>query len=76
MWYNDNDPNQEMIEYRMTRHVFSNSPSPAVATFTLRKCISKADEDVRDFVSNNVYVDDALTSVDTCEEAISILSRT
>ena len=76
MWYKDNDPNQEMIEYRMTRHVFGNSPSPAVATFGLRKCVSNADEDVRDFVSNNFYVDDALTSVDTCEEAISILSHT
>jgi hypothetical protein len=56
--------------------VFGNSPSAAVATFGLCKCISNADEDVRDFVSNNFYVDDALTSVDTCEEAISILSRT
>ncbi|XP_056017478.1 uncharacterized protein LOC130053872 [Ostrea edulis] len=76
MWYKDNEPSQEMIEYRMTRHVFGNSPSPAVATFGLRKCVSTADEDVKSFVLNNFYVDDALMSVDTCEEAISILSRT
>ena len=48
MWYRDNDPSNELIEYRMTRHVFGNSPSPAVATFGLRKCVATADEDVKE----------------------------
>ena len=39
LWYQDNDPNKELIEYRMKAHVFGNSPSPAVATYGLRKCV-------------------------------------
>ena len=64
----------------MTRHVFGNSPSPAVATFGLRNCVATADEDVKKFVLNNFYVDDALLRlrlfVDSAEEAVNILSRT
>ncbi|KAK3101561.1 hypothetical protein FSP39_004496 [Pinctada imbricata] len=76
IWCKDNNPDCELIEYRMTRHVFGNSPSPAVATFGLRKCVLTADEEVKNFVLNNFYVDDALMSVDTHKEAVSILSRT
>lgn len=35
LWFKDNDPLQEIVEYRMTVHLFSNGPSPAVATFGL-----------------------------------------
>jgi hypothetical protein len=31
-WYQDNDFSKPLIEYRMTSHVFGNTPSPAVAT--------------------------------------------
>ncbi|XP_062594008.1 uncharacterized protein LOC134255490 [Saccostrea cucullata] len=76
MWYKDNDPSQDMIEYRMTRHVFGNSPSPAVATCGLRKCVSDAEEDVKSFVYRNFYVDDGLMSFDCSDEAVNLLSRT
>jgi hypothetical protein len=32
LWYRNNDPEQNLIEYRMRVHVFGNSPSPAIAT--------------------------------------------
>ncbi|XP_061176110.1 uncharacterized protein LOC133185066 [Saccostrea echinata] len=59
----------------MTRHVFGNNPSPAVATCGLRKCVIDA-EDVKGFVYRNFYVDDGLMSFDGSDEAVNLLSRT
>ncbi|VDI78659.1 Hypothetical predicted protein [Mytilus galloprovincialis] len=68
-WYKDNDPQNELIEYRMRVHVFGNSPSPAVATYGLRKTAQSGEEiygsDVLDFVNRNFYVDDGLMSLPT-----------
>ncbi|KAK3086675.1 hypothetical protein FSP39_021786 [Pinctada imbricata] len=76
MWHKENDIDQNLVEYRMKRHVFGNSPSPAVANFGMCKTVEEAALDVRQFVEENFYVDDGLTSVDTSEEAISLLQRT
>ena len=62
LWYQDNDANKELIQYRMKARVFGNSPSPAVATYGLRKCVEGADEDVQKYVCENFYVDDGLIS--------------
>jgi hypothetical protein len=43
LWYRNNDPEQNLIEYRMRVHVFGNSPSPAIATLGLRKVAQKAE---------------------------------
>ncbi len=37
LWYENNDFTKPLIEYRMCAHVFGNSPSPAIATYGLRK---------------------------------------
>nr|XP_022329399.1 uncharacterized protein LOC111128201 [Crassostrea virginica] len=76
LWYQDNDPNKELIQYRMKAHVFGNSPSPAVATYGLRKCIDGADEDVQKYVCENCYVDDGLMSLDSTKEAVGLLKKT
>lgn len=31
LWHKENDFSKELTTYRMTKHVFGNSPSPAVA---------------------------------------------
>jgi hypothetical protein len=62
-WYQDNDFSKPLIEYRMTSHVFGNTPSPAVATYGLRQAVAKSDEDVKSFVCDDFYVDDGLTSL-------------
>lgn len=36
LWYEDNDLQKPVKEFRMTVHVFGNSPSPAVAIYCLR----------------------------------------
>jgi hypothetical protein len=37
LWYENNDPEGKIMEYRMKVHIFGNTSSPAVATFGLRK---------------------------------------
>lgn len=76
MWYKDNNRGQDLIEYRMTRHVFGNSPLSAVATFGLRNCVAEADDDKKNFVKMNCYVEDGLMSFDSSEEAVDLLCRT
>ena len=43
LWYAENNPNGEIIEYRMNVHLFGNTSSPAVATFCLRKTAQEAE---------------------------------
>ncbi|XP_061191733.1 uncharacterized protein LOC133199970 [Saccostrea echinata] len=76
LWYRNNNPEDELIDYRMRVHVFGNTPSPAVATYGLRKAVKNSDKDVRDFVERNFYVDDGLVSVPTTEEAIELVKKT
>ncbi|XP_071086519.1 uncharacterized protein [Haliotis cracherodii] len=80
LWYKDNDINQELVEYRMKVHVFGNSPSPAVATYGLRRSAKSVVEtygkDVQLFVKRDFYVDDGLTCLQTTEQAIDLIKRT
>lgn len=80
LWYKDNNPNEEVVDYWMSVHVFGNSPSPAVATYGLRKAAEYGElehgTDAKQFVFRNFYVDDALTSLATHDEAIDLLQRT
>ena len=79
-WYLDNDPDSELVEYRMRVHVFGNSPSPAVASYGLRKIADRSKEDfgidIQEFISNDFYVDDGLTSTPTVDTAVSLMKRT
>ena len=49
----------------MTVHLFGNGPSPAVATYGLRRTVDDGgehDPGVKEFVQRNFYVDDGLVS--------------
>lgn len=80
LWYRDNNPSKDVVEYRMRVHVFGNSPSPAVATYLLRRAAEKGEKqhgpDTKRFVEREFYVDDGLVSLPTEEEAISLIKRT
>lgn len=79
LWYRNNDPTSDIVDYRMRVHLFGNSPSPAVAVYGLRRAAKDAEvdygSDARRFIDREFYVDDALKSFSTEEEAISILGR-
>ena len=80
LWYRDNDLEKDLIEYRMTVHVFGNTCSPAIATYGLRRTAQIGEQefgiDMSEYVHNNFYVDDGLTSLPTPEKAIDLMKRT
>ncbi|KAK3750317.1 hypothetical protein QZH41_010820, partial [Actinostola sp. cb2023] len=77
LWYQDNNPGKDIVEYRMEVHIFGSTSSPAVATYGLRKTaeVEKSNfaPDAADLVNRNFYVDDALKSVHTVEDAVDLL---
>ena len=44
LWFKDNNPKKEIIEYEMTMHTFGNTYSPAVANFCLRRTAEDGEE--------------------------------
>ena len=80
LWYRDNDPSKDLIEYRMRVHVFGNSPSPAIATYGLHLIAGESESqfgsDIREFIEKDFYVDDGLVSLPTAEEAVDLMKRT
>lgn len=75
LWYEDSDINKKVVEFRMKVHVFGNSPSPAVAIYCMRRAAEKGEEEHGSdvcLIERQFYVDDGLTSVPTCEEAVDL----
>ena len=63
----------------MNVHLFGNGPSPAVATFGLRKTALEGAQqhgkEVKNFVHRNFYVDDGLASLPNGEEAVELITN-
>lgn len=80
LWYEDNDLDKNICEYRMKVHVFGNSPSPAVAIYCMRRAADEGEEehghDAKQFIMRHFYVDDGLASTQSSEEAVEILKST
>lgn len=67
------DLEKEVIEYRMTVHLFGGSSSPSVANFTLKKTYDNEQEfgsEAATFLQQYFYVDDGLKSVPIITEVI------
>lgn len=79
LWFRDNEPEKEIVEYRMKVHVFGNSPSPAVAIYGLRRAAqhgaSEYGSEAQHFVERDFYVDDGLKSLPSAAEAIDMLKK-
>ena len=62
----------------MNVHLFGNGPSPAVATFGLRKTAAVGEEEfgenAAEFVHRNFYVDDGLALRPTTKKAIDLVT--
>ena len=78
-WFTDNDPTKPLSEWRGRVQIFGNKPSPALCQHGLRVAINYpmendcSDESKR-FTSENIYVDDALSSFDCPKEAFDVVS--
>ena len=61
----------------MIVHLFGNTCSPAIATFGLRKTAEDGEESfgrlAKEFVHNNFYVDDGLTSCSNLQEVAKLV---
>lgn len=66
-WWPDGDLSQDLVDFRMTVHLFGATSSPSYANFALRKCVEDNKEqfsqEAVDKVPQCFYVDDCLVSV-------------
>ncbi|XP_068717276.1 uncharacterized protein [Montipora capricornis] len=72
LWFESNDPSKPIIEYRMNVHLFGNGPSPAVATYGLRRTAIDGEE-AKKFICRNFYVHDGLTSLSAIQGATDLV---
>ena len=77
-WFKNNDPNQQLIQYRGCVHLFGNKCSPALAHAGLKFATLHPDAQSKPLtvqnISKNIYVDDLLSACRVEEEAVSILN--
>ncbi|XP_068229676.1 uncharacterized protein [Palaemon carinicauda] len=66
LWFDNHDLDGDIVQYRMTVHLFGARSSPSVANYALKAAADRF-KDKEDF-----YVDDGLKSVATVEEAINL----
>ena len=63
----------------MSVHLFGNGPSPAVATYGLRRTASDGEEEYGEeakiFIHRNFYVDDGLASLANVQQAIELVKN-
>ena len=61
----------------MNVHLFGNGPSPAVATYSLRRTAIDDEveygEEAKQFICRNFYVDDGLTSLSSTQVATDLV---
>ena len=78
-WWKDGDINSDPLKYRMTVHLFGATSSPGCANYALKRLAEdQRDEhslDAVNFMLNHFYVDDGLISLDSPEEAISLINE-
>lgn len=77
LWFKDNNLDGPIVECRMNVHIFGATSSPGVANFSLKKTADVGREDygskATNFLLNDFYVDDGLTSLSTTEEAVKMI---
>ena len=79
LWWKDSNLEEELVDYRMTVHLFGATSSPSVANFALKTTANdyerKWGKEAADFVRDEFYVDDGLKSVPTVAEAIDLMHK-
>ena len=79
LWWKEGDPKKELVEYRMKVHLFGATNSPGCANFGLKRAADDGEQELgkeaANFVRRDFYVDDGLKSVETSEEAVSLIKN-
>ena len=76
LWFKDNDTTKPLVEYRMCVHVFGNSPSPAVASYGLRKAVCEHSPDLCDEVCDFVKHNLCFVSKPSEQELVDLIKHT
>ena len=78
LWFELDDTDQSIVEYRMTVHLFGATSSPACASYALRMTADKYEPEcgklAADFVCHNFYVNDGLKSVANKDKARALIA--
>ena len=79
LWFKDNNLDGPAMECRMNVHLFGTTSSPGVANSSLHKTAEFGREEfgrkASNFLLDDFYVGDGLTSVATTEEAIELIKE-
>ena len=80
LWWDDKNFDSDPVEYRMTVHLFGATSSPGCANFALKTTANQYEsvcgKEAADFVRKDIYLNDGLKSVETLEQAKSLISST
>ena len=77
LWWEEGDTRKPFVEFRMKVHLFGATSSPGCANFGLKRAADDGETEfgrkIADYVREDFYVDDGITSLPTVEEAISLV---
>ncbi|XP_057294388.1 uncharacterized protein LOC130622946 [Hydractinia symbiolongicarpus] len=77
LWWPDGDTSKDLVDHRMTVHIFGGNSSPSCSNYALKRSgtdnESEFGEEAVKVIMKDFYVDDLLKSVKSIEEAIKII---
>ena len=75
LWWDNSDPDKEIIDYEMTAHVFGGTSSPSCSNFALRRTAKDNEQqygkEITQILERSFYVDDLLKSFPTVNKAVN-----
>ncbi|XP_070547949.1 uncharacterized protein [Ptychodera flava] len=78
LWWEDGDLDKDLVEYRMTVHLFGAASSPGCANFGLQRAADDGErefgEEAARFIREDFYVDDGLKSLPSVSKAINLIN--
>jgi hypothetical protein len=79
LWWPYGDLTKQLVEYRMTKHVFGAKFSPRIADFFLKKTSDLEKDGIEpeavETVKKNMYVDDLMKSTNTTQKAVNLVDQ-
>ena len=73
LWWEDGDVRRAPKVYRMTTHLFGARSSPACAMYALQSAAEDCNQQVAEFIKQDFYIDDGLTSVADEPSAVRLI---
>ena len=79
LWWDNSNPDKEIIDYEMTAHVFGGTSSPSCSNFALRRTAKDNEQqygkEITQILERSFYVDDLLKSFPTVNQAVNAIKQ-